>query len=548
MVYNSTMASFDNRPVLPEHRELHLGGMPRRAHRWRPYAYSVGLVAVTTLVGLPLRSFIDPTNLVMLYLLAVVLAALRLGRNPAVLVSLLGVLAFDLVFVPPYNTFAVADAQFVLTFIALLGVGVLISTLTAQAREQTRAAQERTTQTRTLYELSRDLSMVLDSADVARTVMTHIERVFAGNATVVLATDGRLEPTLHNSGFVLDGDEMQAAAWVYEHGQPAGVGTEAWGAAKGIYLPLNSTQGVVGVLGLQPVLTVPNTREGSEAAVLAGRSTPPTPEQWRLLEAFASLTAQALTRIALGREARQAQLLRESEKLQSALLSSISHDLRTPLASITGALSSLRDDAAYLDETARTLLVNTAWEQAVRLDEFVGNLLDITCLEAGVRKVQPELCDVQDLVGVALERLGERLEGRDLVLEVPDSLPPVPMDLPLMAQALVNLLDNALKYSPADRPITIKAEATEAGLQLTVTDKGPGIPEADATRIFDKFYRVQHSAEVMGTGLGLPISKGIVEAHGGRIWAANQAGGGATFTIILPAASAPDPPILEAVA
>ena len=540
------MASFDNRPVLPEHGELHLGGTPKRAHRWRPYAYSVGLVAVTTLVGLPLRSFIDPTNLVMLYLLAVVLAALRLGRNPAVLVSLLGVLAFDLVFVPPYNTFAVADAQFVLTFIALLGVGVLISTLTAQAREQTRAAQVRTTQTRTLYELSRDLSMVLDPADAARTVMAHIERVFHGNATVLLATGGRLEPTLHNSGFVLDGDEMQAAAWVYEQGQPAGLGAEAWGAAKGIYLPLNSTQGVVGVLGLQPVSTVPNAREGSEAAVSAGRSATPTPEQWRLLEAFASLTAQALTRIALSREARQAQLLRESEKLQSALLSSISHDLRTPLASITGALSSLRDDAAYLDETARTLLVNTAWEQAVRLDELVGNLLDITRLEAGVRKVQPELCDVQDLVGVALERLGRRLEERDLVLEVPDSLPPVPMDLPLMAQALVNLLDNALKYSPADQPITIRAEATEAGLQLTVADRGPGIPEGDAARIFDKFYRAWRSAEVTGTGLGLPISKGIVEAHGGRIWAANQAGGGATFTIILPAAGAPDLPILEA--
>ena len=540
MVYNSTMASFDDHPVRGEQGELHPGGMARRAHRWRPYVYGVGLVAVTTLVGLPLRSFIDPTNLVMLYLLAVVLAALRLGRNPAVLVSLLGVLAFDLVFVPPYNTFAVADAQFVLTFIALLGVGVLISTLTAQAREQTRAAQDRANQTRTLYELSRDLSMVLDPADVACTVRTHIERVFRGKATVLLANGQHLgEPVPDSSTFDLEGNERGVATQVYERGQAVGPGTEAGSAVKGTYLPLSSSQGVVGVLGFQPVLPVPNTGEGSEVAEFAG---PLTPEQWRLLEAFASLTAQALTRIELTREARQAQLLRESEKLQAALLNSISHDLRTPLASITGALSSLRDDAAYLDEAARALLVNTAWEQADRLDDFVGNLLDITRLGAGVRKVQPELCDVQDLVGVALERLGDRLEGRDLVLEVPESLPPVPMDLPLMAQALVNLLDNALKYSPPDRAITVRAEAVGPELHVTVIDEGPGIPEEDASRIFDKFYRVQRSAEVTGTGLGLPISKGIVEAHGGRISASNQASGGAVFTIILPAESPSNPP------
>lgn len=538
------MASFDDHPVCREQGELHLGRVARRTHRWRPYVYGVGLVAVTTLVGLPLRSFIDPTNLVMLYLLAVVLAALRLGRNPAVLVSLLGVLAFDLVFVPPYNTFAVADAQFVLTFIALLGVGVLISTLTAQAREQTRAAQDRANQTRTLYELSRDLSMVLDPADVAHTVRTHIERVFRGNATVLLANGQHLAPALDSSTFDLDGNERDAAARVYERGEPVGPGTETGSSVRGTYLPLSSTQGVVGVLGFQPVLPVLNGGEGSEVAEAAG---PLTPEQWRLLEAFASLTAQALTRIELTREARQAQLLRESEKLQAALLNSISHDLRTPLASITGALSSLRDDAAYLDEAARVILVNTAWEQADRLDDFVGNLLDITRLEAGVRKVQPELCDVQDLVGVALERLGDRLEGRDLILEVPEALPAVPMDLPLMAQALVNLLDNALKYSPPDCAITVRAAAAGAELYLTVVDEGPGIPEEDASRIFDKFYRVQRSAEVTGTGLGLPISKGIVEAHGGRISASNQASGGAVFTIILPAESPSNLGIPEAV-
>jgi len=518
MMYNSAMVNSDDCPLRWQQTELRHSGLARRAHRWLPYVYGVGLVAVTTLVGLPLRSFIDPTNLVMLYLLAVVLAALWLGRYPAVLVSLVSVLAFDLVFVQPYHTFAVADAQFVLTFIALLSVGLLISTLTAQAREQANAAQDQAIHTRTLYELSRDLTMVLDPADVARTVMNHIDRVFRGKAAILLASGQRLESALDSPELDLDRDERDAAAWAYEQGQPAGRDTGTRSEVKGTYLPLSSTQGVVGVLGFQS----------------AGQAGSLTPEQWPLLEAFASLTAQALTRIELAREARQAQLLRESEKLQAALLNSISHDLRTPLASITGALSSLRDDAAFLDDAARALLVNTAWEQADRLDELVGNLLDMTRLEAGVRKVQPELCDVQDLVGVALERLGDRLEGRDIVLEVPGTLPPVSMDLPLMAQALVNLLDNALKYAPHGRPITVRAEAAGSELYLTVIDEGPGIPEEDATRVFDKFYRVQRSAEVPGTGLGLPISKGIVEAHGGRIWAANQAGRGAAFTIVLP--------------
>jgi two-component system sensor histidine kinase KdpD len=527
MMYNGTMANSDDRPSRWQQTERQHRGTTGRTHRWLPYLYGLGLVAATTLVGLPLRSFIDPTNLVMLYLLAVVLAALWLGRYPAVLVSLLSVLAFDLVFVQPYHTLAVADAQFVLTFIALLGVGLLISTLTAQAREQATAAQDRATHTRTLYELSRDLTMVLNPADVTRTVMNHIDRVFRGDAVVLLAQGQSLEPALDSPGFDLNTDEWDAATSVYRRGQAAGRDTDTLSEVKGTYLPLSSTQGMVGVLGFQS----------------AGQAGPLTPEQWRLLEAFASLTAQALTRIELTREVRQAQLLRESEKLQAALLNSISHDLRTPLASITGALSSLRDDAAYLDEEARALLVNTAWEQANRLDDFVGNLLDMTRLEAGVRKVQPELCDVQDLVGVALERLGNRLEGRALCLEVPDALPPVPMDLPLMAQALVNLLDNALKYSPLDRPITIRAEAADSELRLVVADEGPGIPEEDVARIFDKFYRAQHSAEVTGTGLGLPISKGIVEAHGGRIWAANRAGGGAVFTIVLPAASPSNPPI-----
>jgi two-component system sensor histidine kinase KdpD len=264
-----------------------------------------------------------------------------------------------------------------------------------------------------------------------------------------------------------------------------------------------------------------------------------TPEQWRLLESFANQAAQAIRRVQLAEEARQAQLLRETEKLQTALLNSISHDLRTPLASITGALSSLRDDAAFLDVAAQSVLINTAWEEADRLNSLVGNLLEMTRLESGAMKVKKELCDIQDVIGVALTQLANRLGDRSIDIDLPDTLPLVSMDFVLMVQALVNLLDNALKYSPVDRPVGICARATAARLVISVTDRGIGIPPQELKRVFDKFYRVPRSDTVGGTGLGLSISKGVVEAHGGRIWAKNIAGGGTVVTFTLPLDLAP---------
>jgi two-component system sensor histidine kinase KdpD len=306
--------------------------------------------------------------------------------------------------------------------------------------------------------------------------------------------------------------------WVLQHNQPAGQGTDTLAEAKNSYLPLQAAQYIVGVLGVG---------RDKDAGAL-------TSEQWRLLESFAHQGAQALHRVQLAKEARQAHLLRETEKLQTALLNSISHDLRTPLASITGALSSLRNDAAFLDETARSVLINTAWEQADRLNNLVGNLLQMTRMEAGGMKVKPELCDVQDMIGVALAQLDSRLDERPINIEIPDNLPLVPLDMVLMVQVLVNLLDNALKYSPPQEPVTIRANLVEPELVLQVIDMGPGIPEPELERIFGKFYRLEHPEGVGGTGLGLSISKGIVEAHNGRIWAENRNGGGAMFSLAVP--------------
>jgi two-component system sensor histidine kinase KdpD len=500
---------------LPDARH---GLVNKRPFHWQRYAQSAGLVALITLLGFPLRPFIEPTNLVMLYLLAVVIAAIWLGRRPAVLASFLSVVAFNYVFVPPYYTYVVSDAQFLLTFAALLVVGIVISTLTALARDQTRAAQRRQAHTAALYELSRDLAAAIEPEHIAQIVVTHIGQTLDCPAAVLLSQQEKLAPCFTANGFTMDDNEQAVAAWVFQRSQPAGRRTDTLAGAKNSYLPLKAAQNVIGVLGI-------GVNESAN---------PLMPEQWRLLESFANQAAQAIRRVQLAEEARQAQLLRETEKLQTALLNSISHDLRTPLASITGALSSLRDDAAFLDAAARSVLINTAWEQADRLNNLVSNLLEMTRLEAGAMQVRQEPCDVQDLIGVALSQLTHKLNERPLSIEAPDNLPLVPMDFVLMVQVLINVLDNALKYSPPDTLITVRAYIAASELIIEVMDRGIGIPDNELRRIFNKFYRLQRQNGIGGTGLGLSISKGIVEAHNGHIWAQNRPEGGVIVVIALP--------------
>jgi two-component system sensor histidine kinase KdpD len=263
-----------------------------------------------------------------------------------------------------------------------------------------------------------------------------------------------------------------------------------------------------------------------------------TTDQHRLLEAFAGLAALAIERVHLAETARNAQLLEATEKLQTALLNSISHDLRTPLVSVTGALSTLAD-GEKLDEKSRRELIEMAHEEAKRLNRLVGNLLDMTRIEAGALRLQRQPCDVQDVIGSALEEISDRLSGRDVKVDAPDDLPLVPLDAALIVHVLVNLLDNALKYSPAGSPIELRARVADSNVVIEVSDHGIGIPPDELERVFDKFYRVNHPGSIGGTGLGLSICKGIVEAHGGTIRAESRPGGGATFIVSLPL-DAPD--------
>ncbi len=493
---------------------------PLQMHSSIPrYLWSILLVAVTTAFGFLIGGRISPTNLVMVYLLTVVIAAIYLGRGPAVLASLLGVLAFDFLFVTPYFTFAVSDTQYIITFIALFLVGMVISQLTARASEQAEAARQREAETAELYDLSRDLASSADIEAILRVLQKHLEQTFSRTIAVLLPGGSYLVTRIISVDLELDEEELAVADWVYRHAEPAGRNTNTLPAAQLRYLPLKTSRGVVGVLGVGK----PHT---------ANRDL--TPAQRRLMEAFANQGAQAIERALLEEQNRQIALLQSAEKLQNALLNSISHDLRTPLVAITGALTALDENYVGLGEPARNALIENARSEADRLNRLVGNLLNMTRIESGTIKLHLEPGDVQDLVGTALEQLGPRTNKNLVKVEIPSNFPLVPMDFALMVQVVVNLLENAVKYSPNDSLIEISAVLSDSTARLQIADRGVGIPTDDLSRIFDKFYRVQRPESVSGTGLGLSISKGIVDAHGGQIHAFNRERGGTVIEVELP--------------
>jgi two-component system, OmpR family, sensor histidine kinase KdpD len=521
---NELLARIEDEPrQKPNGRRMNFLGYRRQ--QWMPYIHGLALVGAATALGAVVHLFINPTNLAMLYLLSVVIAALYLGRGPAVLVSAVGVLAFDFFFVPPGLTLRVSDTQYIITFISLFIVGLVISQLTLRTREQAQADYRRETETATLYALSRDLAVVMELEAIVRTIIKHVSHSLGCQVVIWLPeTEGgsSIKPFAQNIALqdeaLQDEKEALVSSWSFQHGQPAGRGTNTFPTAQAYYLPLKTAKGIVGVMGIQP----PDP-DGLFTA-----------EQLRLLEAFASLAALAVERAHLAEAARNAQVMEAAEKLRAALLNSISHDLRTPLVSITGTLTSLQDEGLVTDDTTRRNLIETARGEAERLNRLVSNLLDMTRIEAGAMKVLRQPSEVQDVVGSALDQLGERLTGRKILIDIPEELPLAPMDPVLIGQVFVNLVDNALKYSPLNSPVEVRAWVADTSLVASVADRGIGIPPKDLPNIFDKFYRVGHPGNVSGTGLGLSICKGIVEAHSGQIRAQNRAGGGTIITLYLP--------------
>jgi len=484
---------------------------------WTGYLKSLVLVLAISLVCAPADRYLDPTNLVMIYLLGVVLVATRLGRRPAMLTSFLSVLAFDFFFVPPRLTFAVADTQYLITFSALFTVGIVISTLVSRSSERAEAIREREVQTASLYYLSRDLAVSSNLAGIVDAMVRNIEESLGAQIAVLLPEGERLEVKKSSADLTLDLKESAVADWAFKNCSPAGRGTDTLVSAGLLYLPIATTGDALGILGVK----------------LKDEADYTSPLSRRLLLAFATQAALAIERVYLGKQAEQAQILLARESLERALLNSISHDLRTPLVSITGALGALMDKKSALEAETRDDLLAAAWEEAGRLNRFVGNLLDMTRLESGALKLKQIPCDVQDLFGCALAALEPQLGKRKIDVRVPFGLPLIRMDMVLMTQVMINLLDNALKYTPRDSRVDLAAGLADHTLTLTVSDRGPGIPEQELSRVFDKFYRVPVPEGAGGTGLGLSICKGIVEAHGGNIRAENRDGGGLRMIVEL---------------
>jgi two-component system sensor histidine kinase KdpD len=462
-------------------------------------------------------------NLIMLYLLSIVIASIFLGPVPAVLTAVLSVMAFKYWFVPPLYDFFGFAPEYSITFISLVLTSIIISTLVTRERSLSRSAYRRAEQVTQLYELSRDLATAVDMPDILETIVSHISHTFGRESIILLAEKGQLVLSASSEERTLDSSERTAAEWAFQQGRPAGAHTGTFSYASFNYIPMLTSHGTVGVIGVW---------FGDQHEELH-------PEQMRQLSAFVTKAAMSIERGLFAEQASQAEVLRATEKLQTALLNSISHDLRTPLASITGVLSSLRLEDGLIDQDTRRELVETAYDEAERLNRLVGNLLDMTRLEAGNMRLSLQPCDVQDVIGSALNSLASRLDGHPIHVEVEPDLPLVPVDYVLIAQVMVNLLDNAAKYSPDEGPLDILARTQQypdgsAWVEVEVADRGPGIPEEDLDRVFEKFYRVKRFENVVGTGLGLSICKGIVEVHGGKIWADNRPEGGGRFIFSLP--------------
>ncbi len=499
-------------------------GWFRRGRSWQGYLASLLLVAFVTAIGTLLLHRIDPANLAMLYLIVVILAGLYFGRRATIFASLLSALAFDYFLIEPRFTMTVADTQYLITFIGLLAVGLVVSYSIALVKEQLEKLRLSEAHARALNALSRDLTAAQGLDEVLIALLNNLSTALSRNGVVLLAENEQLSERAVTSGFQLTADEMDLARSCFADGRETGRGTNMQTEARVRFIPLHSATRLLGVLGVAPA--EPQKYLSSE--------------QRQLLDGFASLAALGIERARFVEQAERTEMLQATERLQSALLNSVSHDLRTPLAGIAGVLSTLKEfeedpEHQGLDRATRQELLDTAWDEVERLNRYVGNLLEMTRLESGVLRLRREVVDVQDFIGAVVQQMRERLKAHQVKLNISVNLPPILIDFLLFSQVMVNLLDNAIKYSPAGSLIEVSARQEGSMIEISVLDRGAGVPQQDLSKVFDKFYRVQRPSVVSGTGLGLAISKGIVEAHGGRIWAENREGGGTVLNLTLPA-------------
>ncbi len=493
---------------------------PREPFRVRPYLGSTGLAATAVGVGMTLQHYVSAHSVSLAFLTAVLASAAWFGLAPSLYACILSVLAYNFFFLPPLYTFVIADPDNVVALFFFLAAALIASNLGARMRSQTLAARSRVRLTESLYQFSRKLAGTANMDDLLWATAYQVAALLDVRV-VLLLPEG--ESVAVRAGYppedALDAADIAAAKWSWQHDRAAGRGSDSLPGAKRLFLPLRTGRGPVAVIGLDADRTGPLL----------------TPEQRRLLDALGDQAAVAIERVNLAEDLDRSRLLAETERLRGALLTSISHDLRTPLASILGAASGLDSYGTLLDEAGRRELLATIRDEAERLNRFVANLLDMTRLESGAVAPRRESADLGEVAGSALARAAKVLEGHRAVLQVEAGLPQVALDVVLFEQVLFNLLDNAAKYAPMGSEIRLRAWHDGEVVCVQVADQGPGIPADGLEKVFDKFTRLHGSdRQRPGTGLGLAICRGFVEAMGGTIRAANRPQGGAAFTISLP--------------
>jgi two-component system sensor histidine kinase KdpD len=491
--------------------------------RWPRYLLALAGTAIATLLCWTCYRWfpgLGQANLVMIYLLNSAVIAVYGGRRAAVLSSFLGVIVYDFIFVPPRFSFAVSDAQYIITFAVMLVVALIIGNLNASVRLQARVAGYRERRTSLLYAMSRQLAMARGRDEMARVAADHIDQVFNSHAAILFPDDqGKLTAQRASpSGEALKDVDLGVAQWVFDHAKPAGLGTDTLSGSAALYLPLLGGERVFAVLGVLP----DNPRRVT------------LPEQYRLLETFAAQIGQAMERAEFAEHAQAAEVRAETEAIRNALLASISHDLRTPLATITGGAATLAGNLDALSEADRRALATSVSEEATRMSERLTTLLDLVRLETGA--IQPRFDEyaLEELVGSALHRLDARLQRHRVRTELPETLPLLRVDGRLIEQVLENLLDNAIKYTPEGSEIRIRAQPQTRQVEVSIEDDGPGLPATDPEILFEKFQRGAPESSVGGIGLGLAICRTILGLHGGRIWAENRVPHGAAFRFTIP--------------
>ncbi len=500
------------------HRE---SGERRKGKRVRYLWASLACIAVT-LGCLPLAARFDRSNIVAIFILTVVLVAVRFGRGPAAVAAVLSVGAFDFFFVPPRFSFAVSDVQYVLTFVIMLAVGLITGQLTAGLRFQARVSAHREDRAASLYEFARDLSGAVQVDQVVKISDESIERTFHAAAALLLP-DGKGQLSEARSAEMPD-LEIGTAQWAFAQGRPAGFGTDTLPGSEVLYVPLRA----------------PTQSRGVLAVKARNRRLLRIPEQRQLLDTFAALIAIALERVHYVGLAQDALVRMESERLRNSLLAALSHDLRTPLTVLVGLAESLALTKPPLS-AAQAETADAIKDEARRMSTLVGNLLEMARIESGDVKLNLQWQPLEEVVGAALQSARGMLERHTVEVRIPRDLPLVRFDALLLERVLVNLLENASKYTPAGSTVTLSAEVAGDRLEVSVADNGPGLPRGREEAVFQKFTRGERESATPGVGLGLAIARAIIEAHQGRIVAANRLGSGAYFTFTLPLGNPPAP-------